>query len=497
MKQKTTLRLLTAALVLAILFCFAGCAAHEEPTEPNYEDFTNPTWAPATVESISTIVDEDSIANLDKYPGLKQVDLSGSTCYEAILAYMESHPEVEVTYTVSLGTVFVSTDSTDLILLPGTYDYDTLMANLKYLPYVANLTLPRVELSPDQISTFRSEYPDIALQYTVEFNGTEFDETITDLDLSDFDTAQMDMLLEKLTMMPFITSVELMKEDGTTNFSVEQMQQLKAAAPQAVFNYMVEVYGMRVSTSAELVDLTKCNIDDEAELRAAMELLSGVKKVNVTGSELSNETLGAIQADFPSTKLVWKVKVANKWISTDEETLFLSQSRLMNNNCENLKYITSAKYVDAGHSEKLTDVSWLAYMPDVEILILSGSPITDISSLANATKLEWLELTFCDKLVDISVVKNLTSLRFLNIGYTKVADISAINDLPLERFHALRTKVSNADFEAYIAAHPDCWTTYYGSRQPYGKGWRYDDAGYTFFEYYKKMRDIFDYDSRV
>ena len=136
-------------------------------------------------------------------------------------------------------------------------------------------------------------------------------------------------------------------------------------------------------------------------------------------------------------------------------------------------------------------------MPDLEILILSGSPITDISSLAGATKLEWLELTFCDYLVDISVLKNLTSLRFLNIGYTDVADISSIQDLPLERFHALRTKVPTEDFKAYIESHPDCWTTYKGSRQPYGKGWRYDDAGYTFFEYYAKMRDIFEYDRRA
>ena len=497
MKHKITLRLLVAVLVLGIACCFAGCAGHEEPTEPNYEEFTNPTWAPVSVEEISTIVTEDSIANLDKYPGLKKVDLSGSTCYAAIAEYMASHPDVEVTYTVSLGSVFVSTDSTDLILLPGTFDYDVLMENLAYLPQVANISLPRVQLKPEQIAAFREAYPEINLTYTVEFNGEEIDESITTLDLSGFGADDMGMLTEKLSMMPFITSAQLIKEDGTTNFSVEQLKQLQTAAPQIAFNYAVELYGKTVSTGDELVDFTNCGVDDEEELRAALTLLTGAKKVKVTGSKLSNETLAAIQADFPNTKLVWKVQVANNWFYTDEETLFLSQSRLVNSNCGNLKYLTSAKYVDAGHSEKLTDVSWLAYMPDVEILILSGSPITDISSLANATKLEWLELTFCDKLVDISVVKNLTSLRFLNIGYTKVADISAINDLPLERFHALRTKVSNADFEAYIAAHPDCWTTYYGSRQPYGKGWRYDDAGYTFFEYYKKMRDIFDYDSRV
>ena len=497
MKQKTTLRLLAVALLVVCLSCFAGCAGQEDPTEPNYEDFTNPTWAPMSVESISTIVTEESIANLDKYPGLKKVDLSGSTCYAAIREYMESHPDVEVTYTVSLGTVFVSTDSTSLILLPGTFDYDTLMENLQYLPVVANISLPRTELTLEQIAAFRAAYPDITLAYTVEFNGTEFDESVTDLNLADFDPAQLNALLEKLPMMPFITNIELMKEDGTSAFTKDQLLQLQDAAPQATFHYVLELYGKTVSTSDEVVDFAGRGVDDEEELRAAMKLLRGVKKVKVTGSKLSHETLAAIQADFPNTKLVWRVYVAGNPFLTDEEILFLSQSRLNNTNCGNLKYLTSAKYVDAGHSEKLTDVSWLAYMPDVEILILSGSPITDISSLAGATKLEWLELTFCDYLVDISVLKNLTSLRFLNIGYTDVADISSIQDLPLERFHALSTEVPHAEFEAYIQSHPDCWTTYKGSRQPYGKGWRYDDAGYTFFEYYAKMRDIFEYDRRA
>lgn len=497
MKDKLLLRLFAVALVTVCLFCFAGCAGQEDPTEPNYEDFTNPTWAPMSVESISTIVTEESIANLDKYPGLKKVDLSGSTCYAAIREYMESHPEVEVTYTVSLGTVFVSTDSTDLILLPGSYDYDTLMENLQYLPVVAKISLPRTELTLEQIATFRKEYPDIALTYTVEFNGVEIDDSVTELNLAEYDPALLDTALEKLAMMPFITSIELMKEDGTSAFTQDQLLRLQDAAPQAVFHYVLELYGKTVSTSDEIVDFANCGVDDEEALRAALKLLRGVKKVKVTGSKLSNETLAGLQSEFPGTKLVWRVYVAGKPYLTDEETLFLSQSRLTNSNCTNLKYLTSAKYVDAGHSEKLTDVTWLAYMPDVEILILSGSPITDISSLAGATKLEWLELTFCDHLTDISVLKNLTSLRFLNIGMTSVSDISAIQELPLERFHALSTDVPYADFEAYIQSHPDCWTTYKGSRQPYGKGWRYDDNGYTFFEYYANMREIFNYDSRV
>lgn len=497
MTHKTALRSLALLLVLATALCVAGCGVNQEPTEPDYEAFTNPTWAPVSVEEISAIVTEDSIANLDKYPGLKKVDLSGSTCYAAILAYMESHPDVEVTYTVSLGGVFVSTQSTDLILLPGTYDFDTMMENLAYLPEVTNIFLQRTQLSSEQMAALSEAYPEITVTYSIEFNGVEYGEGTTELNMADFDTAQLSTAMEKLAMMDQITYVELMKEDGTTNYTLDQLKQLQKAAPHIAFNYNVAFFGKTVSTADDIVDFSDCDVDDEDELRSAMELLSSASKVRVIGSDLSHETLAAIQADYPNTKLVWRVYVAGTPFLTDEETLFMSQMSLRDSNVENLKYLTSAKYVDAGHSEKLTDISWLAYMPDVEILILSGSPITDISVLSNCQKIVWLELTFCGLLKDISVVENIPTLKYLNIGYTDVSDISALADLSLERFHALSTEVSNADFQAFIEAHPDCWTTYYGSKQPYGKGWRYDDNGKTYFEYYANMREIFDYASRI
>ena len=497
MKHKIHFRSLSLLLILAAALCLAGCTAPQDPTEPDYETFTNPTWAPVSVEEISAIVTEDSIANLDKYPGLKKVDLSGSTCYAAIAEYIATHPEVEVTYTVSLGGVFVSTTSTDLILLPGTYDYDTLTENLAYLPAVTNIFLQKSQLTQEQLTALREAYPEIAITYSIEFDGKEYDQDTTALNLAEYDPAKLDVAMEKLAMMSQITYVQLMKEDGTTNFSLDQLKQLQAAAPHIAFNYQVTLFGKTVSTADDVVDFSKCDVDDAEELRQAMSLLTGASKVRVVGSDLSHETLASIQSEFPNTTLVWRVYIAGKPHLTDEETLFLSQDKLRNSNCENLKYMTRAKYVDAGHSEQLTDISWLAYMPDVEILILSGSPITDITPLSGCTKLEWLEVVFCGNLKDISPVKNLVNLRFLNIGMSPVSDISAVEDLPLERFHALSTKVKDADFEAYKASHPDCWTTYKGSKQPYGKGWRYDDNGKTYFEYYAKMREIFDYDSRI
>ena len=46
------------------------------------------------IESLSMVVTEDTIRELDNYPNLRTLDLSGSTCYTAIMVYIQNHPQV-------------------------------------------------------------------------------------------------------------------------------------------------------------------------------------------------------------------------------------------------------------------------------------------------------------------------------------------------------------------------------------------------------------------
>ena len=54
-------------------------------------------------EHLTVVMEAGELYLLDQYPNLRTLDLTGSTCYEAILHYMENHPQVEVTYSVDLG----------------------------------------------------------------------------------------------------------------------------------------------------------------------------------------------------------------------------------------------------------------------------------------------------------------------------------------------------------------------------------------------------------
>jgi hypothetical protein len=136
-------------------------------------------------------------------------------------------------------------------------------------------------------------------------------------------------------------------------------------------------------------------------------------------------------------------------------------------------------------------------MPNLEIAILSGAPIKDVSPLANCKKLEFLELAWCGHVSDISALAGCTGLRHLNIGQTKVKDLSALKNLNLLMVSHVTSGtmgMTSADWKIFQEQHPDCWiTSYHNEGYPYSTGWRFKQGGgYT--DIYRKVRDVFGYD---
>ena len=113
--KKITLGLCLAAS----LFVLNGCGKQEpaETTPPTLEPIVLPT-APAETEAtiaperleehLTAKLDAGELYTLDYYPNLKTVDLSGSTCYSAIVDFASKRPHLDVTYAVSLGATDIS-----------------------------------------------------------------------------------------------------------------------------------------------------------------------------------------------------------------------------------------------------------------------------------------------------------------------------------------------------------------------------------------------------
>lgn len=435
-------------------------------------------------------------------PGLRTLDAAGSRDYDVLSQFRKDHPDCRVIYEIDLGDCLADPDAAELELNPGEYDYDTMMENLVWMERLTSLTLRTPDLTPEQLDAVGEKYPALDFSFTVDILGTEYDRAATELDLSALESSGVSQAAEKLSLFPDLTRVELMN-GVSSRLRKEDVKALMDAAPGAAFHYVFDFFGQAVSPETEEVSLKNMNIGDEgeAEIRAALDLMTGCKRLVLDNCKLSNEVLAQIREDYRGrTKVVWRVWFGKGSTLTDAE-LLRAVYGLKDSNCHDLIYCEDVVCMDIGHNEYLNDCSFVSGMVNLEYCIISGSPIKDLTPFANCTKLKFLELAFCGYLNDASPLASCTSLEMLNISNTKIVDLSPLDGLPLTNLIARmypggRSRVSAAERTRFTSAHPDCWAGFDDESQPYGKGWRYDTDGTTLLPAYAQIRDWMRYLSK-
>ena len=495
--RKHTAALLCAAAAGLLL---TGCGKAQEvpvtpPTEMVVETTVDPTaTTPDQVEFLQLVVTESDFQSLENYPNLKTLDLTGSTCYDAIDRYIKFHPDVEVIYTVSLGGQELDPGITELSLNPGDYQYDALLANLHNLHSLQSLHISRINMTREELEQLQLAHEALPITYSVLLYGEEYSSDTESVDLSALTADQVTEAARVLSLLPKLTSVELMGEDGNT-LSPADVKPLVDAAPAASFHYSFNLFGKTISTNDQTVEFNGHQIGEEGEprLREALAIMTDCESFRVIDCGLPNETLAEIRELYPRANLAWNIRFGKYSAMTDTDTI-RAVYNVFDDKTSDLKYCTKVKYIDMGHNESLSDLSFVGYMPDLEIFIGSGCAATDLSGFENCHKLEFLEMAYCYKLKDISALASCESLIALNVSYTGVTDLTALDGLPLERFVAKHTPIPGKEQKIFLEIHPDCWT-HFGGSFPYGQGWRYDDNGRTYSEIYKKVRKVFDLDS--
>lgn len=474
----TKLVALCLAVVLSVLI--TGCG---DKDTVNIED----------VESLTQVVNEAELHALKEYPNLRTLDISGSTCYPAIMKFVEDCPHVDVTYTVTLGGSTISNKETSATLESEGLDFDTLQKHLRYLPKLDTVTLNRTGLSAEELAQLSSIFTRIRFHYTVDILGTEYRADAATVDLSKMEPGQIEDICGKLRLLPLVTEAELMAGSDSA-LTMTDVKTLMDAAPEVSFHYTFDLFGKTVSTADEAVEFVKVNIGNQGEeqIRQALDILPNCKRFLLDSCGLDNEVLAGIREDYPNTKVAWRVTFGKYSMLTDAEIL-RAVYNVFDRTVGDLKYCNDVKYIDMGHNEELSDISFISYMPKLEICILSGSLISDLTPFASCPNLEFLEIAYCSKVTDVSPLENCKNLRFLNISFARVENLMPLDNLPLERFVYLNPKASLEEQQFFKDFHPDCWTRFSGE-DPYSLGWRYDDSGETFSEFYKKMREIFHYD---
>ena len=311
--------------------------------------------------------------------------------------------------------------------------------------------------------------------------------------------SQVRETIELLKKMPNLHNVDLGKKPKTGGLSLNRLGQLAEALPGVDFDYRLTLWDKEISLLDTELDLKYIKMDDEGDLVARLlRLMPKCRYVDMDSCGVSSEAMGKLREEFPDKEIHWRIWFGKEFsVRTDVERI-LANNHLTDDNSADLKYCTKVRLLDIGHNPNLSDISFLAEMPDLEVCILAIMPFRDFTPLTNCTKIEYLEL--CEmishkgKVVDLSPIAGMKELRHLNI--CKLYEVENYEFLEtftqLERLWIGQLTYIPKDYIEHLKeVLPDTqingWTQVSVTEK-----WREDPKG-IFVERYAELRLQFDY----
>lgn len=500
------IHLLTSAAVLFACLMLAGCGSSTKLIELSSGSFDSRT------ESIEAVLNEDELPLLDGFTSLKELDLTGSTCYDAITDWAAAHPEVAVTYAVIMPdgrSLAPETESLDLSSVPAELAAQSLSA-LRHFPQLRSVELGTVNgrFTPEDIKSFSTERPDIELTAQAEILGESCDIHTESLDLS---LLSRENAAEALSAVGYLTDIKSLNlgSDETNDLTFDDVAAFEEAFPDAEFSYDFTLYGNRYSVNTKKVNLSQVKMDDNGEtVRAALRCMKKCDYLDMDSCGVDSEHMAAIRDEFPQIEVVWRVFFGNNYTARTNTDRILASAwngggELGNGNEYELRYCTKLKYLDIGHNSHLDNIDFVAFMPDLEVFITYGCVmVSDISALSNCKKLEYLELIYDAEITDLSPVAELTELRHLNIaGSARITDITPLYGLTkLERLWISRynTAIPREQIDEIRELLPSCVIDSEGGALTGSGnvGWRVNEDEYgnkSWNPRYYELRELFGY----
>ena len=281
-------------ILAAMLISLAGCSGAEEPTQPPAED-----PALSVTQFTLAVSEPGQLAQLAEYPNLREVDLRGSSCHEAVLAYVREHPEICVHYEVPIGEKLFEENTEEVILEDGGYVYDQLLEHLVYFPEVTSLSLPRTTLSMSELEGLRNAYPEIQIEYTVMIGDEEIAGDVEELDLSGLLPERVPAVTDALSKLRNLREINLMDGEGKSTLSVTDVKMIMEAVPETTVNYSFELFGKTLHTTDERVEFVGTRIGDSGvdQVRQVLDILPYCTYFLMDRCGVSNEVMAQLRDD--------------------------------------------------------------------------------------------------------------------------------------------------------------------------------------------------------
>ena len=359
------------------------------------------------------------------------------------------------------------------------------------------------------LSAAPSPVPSISPTFDLDFSIGEqqLSPTVSELDLSHATPEDLDRLISVLPALSSLKTVELGSAPAEEPiFSWEQIRKLtEGVPPGTAIHYSFTIAGYyRFHLDDEILNLNHIYFEDNGDLACQVaDCMRNLKTLDMDSCGLSNARMEEFQKRYPGVDVIWRVKIGKDYTSrTDETRLVISNPDRGGEldtpeSIEGLYYCTKIKYLDMGHNYKLSDISFVRNMPDLEVLIIAMTNIKDISPLENCPKLNYLEYQ-TSSACDLRPLANLKNLKDLNICFNfALHDIRPLMELDLDRLYiGCYSPIPREQIAEFKKLHPNCIvnTT---TDDPTNEGWRMDtiDGVWSYVPRYAQLRLEFQYDN--
>lgn len=446
---------LSVLLLLGGIGVLAGTALPKKTEEPEpTADVVSETPEPVTSLKIRKPSDLDKLA----IETLRTVEIDDGVLDNAqIASLVASHPDLAFTYSVQIGSRFVSPDVTELTQSPGE-SYETLAEALPYLPKADTLHLQ--PCTPQEIETAQTLFSNLTLDYDLMLYGQTVPVDLVSLDLSAVSAPQPQELFEALPYLSDLEEVILGDTDADTALAFD-------AADLGVnvrYTYSFEYLGRTLTESTELLDLSAEQITDLDALKDVIAKLPKLNRLEMLDCGIDDETMAELRDAYPDIKVVWEIDLGFWGKLRTDATAFTTRSskrpdelkyRLTSETVQPLQYCTDLVALDLGH-QQIEDISCLKSLTKLQILILADNKISDLTAISYMPDLIYLEL-FMNRISDVSPLSGLKNLKDLNICTNHISDLTPFYSLTsLERLWYSNNDYKYADHVALQEQLPNC-----------------------------------------
>ena len=423
---------------------------------------------PVDTEELTVVLQPGETALLDQLPALKSADLRGSAALDEILSWAQAHPEVALRYNVLLPNgELLDNDVTSASLAGVSAEQaEQALSALKALPELREIDLGSADkvaaLSGAQIAALREAFPEAEIKGSLRLLGKSVDPGTESLELTELRHADVADASAALALLPQLKSISLGSE-AESDLSWEDLRAIAAACPGAVIDYSFSRWGKTLNLSDEMLDLNHIHMDDRgAAVREILPCMTRCKVLDMDSCGVGNEDMAVIRDENPNVDVVWRIWFGTDYSVRTNVTKILASKpskggTLYDDVGNQLKYCTKVRYLDLGHNFDISDFGFVRNMPELEVVGISMTGISDLSPFSSCSKLKWMEAGNC-KLSDLSPLAECKALRHLNVGTNSgVKDISPLYDLELKRLWlGVGDPVPSEQVAEMRSRHPKC-----------------------------------------